>query len=77
MYLPSLVTGILVDRLARIMKSCPPGTSPPLTDLEPADKSSVRQRRQARQFFAESRQLKAFSSTTGFLETVPHLPLPE
>ncbi|WP_309107671.1 recombinase family protein [Arthrobacter sp.] len=38
----------------------------PLTDLEPANRSSVRQCRQARQFFAESRRLKTFSSITVF-----------
>lgn len=38
----------------------------PLTDLEPADRSSVRQRRQARQFFAGPRRLKDFSSITVF-----------
>ncbi|MFK4299511.1 hypothetical protein ABH924_004694 [Arthrobacter sp. GAS37] len=38
----------------------------PLTDLEPADRSSVRQCRKARQFFAESRRLKTFSSITVF-----------
>jgi hypothetical protein len=35
-----------------------------LMDLEPADRSSVRHCRQARQFFAESRRLKTFSSIT-------------
>jgi len=48
------------------MKSCPPGSTPPLTDLEPADRSSVRQCRKARQFFAESHRLKTFSSITVF-----------
>jgi hypothetical protein len=38
----------------------------PLMDLEPANKSSVRQCRQARQFFAESRRLKTFSSIAVF-----------
>ena len=37
-----------------------------LTDLEPADRSSDRQCRQARQFFAESRRLKTISSITVF-----------
>jgi hypothetical protein len=38
----------------------------PLTDLEPADRSSVRQCRQARQFFAGPPRLKTFSSITAF-----------
>jgi hypothetical protein len=38
----------------------------PLTDLEPADRSSVRQCPKARQFFAESRRLKTISSITVF-----------
>ena len=38
----------------------------PITDLEPAGRSSERQCRQARQFFAGSRRLKTISSITDF-----------
>src|SRR6478752_2447518 len=46
------------------MRSCPPGSTPLLTDLEPADRSSERQCRLVRQFLAGSRRLKDCSSIT-------------
>src|SRR6476620_8944444 len=48
------------------MRSCPPGPTPLLTDLESADRSSGRQCRLVRQFLAGSRRLKDCSSITVF-----------
>lgn len=46
------------------MRSCPPGSTPLLTDLEPTDRSSGRQCRLERQVLAGSRRLKDCSSIT-------------